>query len=145
MGPGERSLYWRGEHTERGHTHCLDFVDLAVVRLVASVLFVARDFLGWGATIVLYGRDREPGLNIGRRKSRAGLIHTSPSAVSPTAFFFVVLLVVVAVVDLDWRVELRVARVDGDAVSVSSSSPRFLLNDAQHGVDSDRESIPWMP
>jgi len=62
------------------------------------------------------------------------LIHTSPSPGSSSAFFLVVFLVVAAAVDLVWRVELRVARVDVVTGSVSSSWPRFLLGDAQHGV-----------
>jgi hypothetical protein len=35
----------------------LDFVDLAVVRLFATLLAVARGFLGCGAAIVLYERE----------------------------------------------------------------------------------------
>jgi len=53
------------------HTYRIDFVDLAVVRFVASVFFVVRDFLGCGATIVLYEgereRDRGLGLWVGGR------------------------------------------------------------------------------
>ena len=73
---------------------------------------------------MLYGRE------IGRRRKKLRrLIHTSPSAGPSSTFFFVVLLLAVVAVDLVWRVELRVARVDVVAGSVSSSSPRFLLGD----------------
>lgn len=73
------------------------------------------------------------------------MIHTSPSTGSPSAFFLVVFLVVVVAVDLVWRVELRVARVDVVTASVSSSSPRFLFGDVQDGVHPNYWSIPWIP
>ena len=73
-----------------------------------------------------------------------GLIRTSPSTGSSPVFFLVVFLVVVVVVDLVWRVELRVARVDVVTSSASSSSARFLLDNIQHGVHPNRCCIPWM-
>jgi len=80
--------------------------------------------------------DREFGLKVGERKRR-GLIQTSPSTGSCSAFFLVDFLAVVMVVDFVWRVELRVARVDVVTTSVSPSPARFLLNDTQHGVYSN--------
>lgn len=94
-------------------------------------------FLGlWSDNRTLREGDREFGLKVGERKPR-GLIHTSPSTGSCSAFFLVDFLVAVVVVDFVWRVELRVARVDVVTASGSPSSPRFLLNDTQHGVHSN--------
>lgn len=72
----------------------------------------------------------DPSAEEGKRR---GIIRTPSSAGSSAAFFFVVLLVVVAVAVFVCRVELRVERVNVVTGSVSSSSPRFLLDDIQQG------------
>lgn len=88
--------------------------------------FIVRDFLDCGVAVVLCeGEIMSPDARCKAKPRR--LIHTSPSSGSSTAFFFAVFLLVVAVVDLVWRAELRVGRVDVDTESASSSSPRFLL------------------
>ena len=93
-------------------------------------------FLGFRSdNRTLRERDREFGW--GSEKELRGLIRTSPSTGSSSAFFLVDFLAPAVVEDLVWRVELRVARVDVVTGSVSSP-PRFLLDDAQHGVYSNR-------
>ena len=142
---GRGSGYCTGEAGILNAAHALlGFRRLGRHSLGRLCAFDCSGFLGLRSDNRALGeRDREPGLKVGKRKSR-GLIHTSPSAGSSPVFFFAVFLVVVAV-DLVWRVELRVARVDAATDSVSCSSPRFLSGDTQYGAHSDRESIPWTP
>lgn len=84
-------------------------------------------FLGlWSDNRALGEGDGEFVFEVGERKGN-GSTHTSPSVGSPIALF----LVPAAAVDLVWRAELRVERVNVVTGSVSSPSPRFLLDDVQ--------------
>lgn len=132
--PNRENGHWRGKAGVLNAVYALlGFRRLSRSSLRPLGVLCRSRFLGLRrGNRALRERDRELGSKVRGRKP-GELIHTSPSAESSTAFFFVDFLAVVVAVDLIWRVELRVERVDVVAGSVSSSSPRFLLDNIKRG------------